>query len=147
VTSISSYDFLFEISDGAIGGTYLTIDEVNEFSVDYSANNEEVDATTFADDGTYAGRMIQRGASLTLTGFYSLSSGSRSASQARIQTLGVGVGANSLGYIRWRHATETNWRVWNAYVTLGEVGGGNTDLASWEATFTKSGAETTASVA
>ncbi len=142
---MSSYDWIFEC-ESATPDTWYTIDEVNEFSYDPSANNEEVDATTFADDGIYAGRAIQRGATLQLTGFYSLSGGAESTSHARITVLGKAVGTASLGTIRWRHTSETNWRVWTAYVTLGEVGGGNTDLSSWSATFTKSGAETTEAV-
>lgn len=145
MASISSYDWIFEV-ESATPDTWYTIDEVNEFSYDPSANGSEVDATTFADDGIYAGRAIQRGATLELTGFYSLASGARSTAQARIDVLGKAVGTASLGSIRWRHTSEANWRVWTAYVVLGEVGGGNTDLTSWSATFTKSGAEATDSV-
>jgi hypothetical protein len=145
MASVSAYDWIFEV-ESATPDTWHTIDEVTEFEVDYGANNEEVDATTFADDGTYAGRVLQRGASLKLTGYFSLSAGARSTSQARIHVLATAVGTSSIGTIRWRHTTETSWRLWDCYVMLGGAGGGNTDLTGYEVTFTKSGAETTAGV-
>jgi hypothetical protein len=145
MASVSAYDWIFEV-ESATPDTFNTIDEVTEFEVDYSSNNEEVDATTFVDDGIYAGRVLQRGATLKLTGYFSLSAGARSTSQARLHTLGTAVGTSSLGTIRWRHTTETSWRHWDCYVVLGGVGGGNTDLTSFEVTFTKSGAETTVAV-
>jgi hypothetical protein len=145
MASVSAYDWIFEV-ESATPDTWHTIDEITEFELDYGANNEEVDATTFADDGVYAGRAIQRGASLKLTGYSSYSAGARSTSQQRIHVLGTAVGTSSIGTIRFRYTTETSWRLWDVYVMLSGAGGGNTDLAGYEVTFMKSGAETTAGV-
>ncbi len=146
MASVNAYDWAFEV-ESATAGSWLTVDRVEEFELDYGANSEEVDDTVFANNGEYAGMVIQRGATMNLSGFYSLSSGVRSTSQARIHEKGRAKGAASLVGFRFRHETEASWRVWaTAYVMLGGIGGGKTDLTSFEVTFTKSGEETTVTV-
>lgn len=146
---IDARGWVFEISDGAQTPVWTEIDGINSFELDPSENNENVDTTTFRSQGEYEGEMMQRGASLNIEGFREVDDDDPTVvdpGQALVDTLGTKKGTESVGTIRFRHDTQDEWTVWRAYVELGSLEGGNNDKTAWAATFTRSGAATTATV-
>lgn len=113
------------------------------------AENEEVaDTTTYGSEGEYEQEVMQRGATMEVEArmLKDDTTGELDEGQARCEVLATKKGAESLGRIRFRHPMDTNWTIWTATVSVGEQGGETNDKTSWNATFTKSGASTTAAV-
>ncbi|MFF8290423.1 phage tail tube protein [Streptomyces sp. NPDC016309] len=130
-------DCVFEI-ESATPATWVEIGNINTFSK--SHEEETTDTTTFGSDGNAESQKMQKGKTLTLEGFHDPTD----AGQTRVAVVNELLGDASLIKIRFHAPADTNWEVWNAHVNLGDQGGGNNDKVSWSATFTRSGASTTA---
>jgi hypothetical protein len=128
--------------------TWIAITQLTSATHNPAENEETTDTTTFDSDGEYEGLVMQRGATLALEGFLRKDggTGAKDAGQERVDAVGKLKGVESLGQVRFRHPMDADWTVWNATVSLGEQGGGNNDMTSWSATFTKSGPSTTTPV-
>lgn len=146
---INARDWTFEVSEDPTGGTptWAEVAGLESFTLSNSENEESVDTTTFASGGVYEGQAMQRGASLQLEGKVVRNGATVDPGQAVVDTLAELVGEASLGGVRFRHNSDTEWTVWTAWVSKGDNGGGNNDKTSWAATFTRSGAATTVAAA
>jgi hypothetical protein len=145
---INARDLIVQVEDST-PGSWLGVSNLTEMTVNPSEAEEEVDTTTFESQGDAEQEIMQRGASLSLTGFRTLDNitGAPDPGQARCETLATLKGPDSLGAIRLRHPLQTTWKVWpKATFSVGEQGGGNNDKASWACTIKRSGASTTAAV-
>jgi len=140
--------WIIQVSDGAPTPTWFGVGNVNEFTINPSENEEDVDTTVFSSAGIYEGQKMQRGSSLEISGFFTADNvtGAQEPGQARITVLAGKVGTESLGAFRFRHTTSPLWTVWTATVSLGDQGGGNNDKTSWSATLMRSGPATTVAV-
>jgi hypothetical protein len=147
---INSRDIYFQISDGAASPTYLDLENMASFTFNPGENEEIVDTSDFDSDGAYEQEIMQRGASIAAEGMAKQDhlTGALQPGRARVEAMAgeTALGADSLAQIRFRYPADTNWRVWNCTVTLGEQGGGSNDKLSWSATFTKSGRTTLVAV-
>ncbi|GGM76893.1 hypothetical protein GCM10012275_54480 [Longimycelium tulufanense] len=146
MAKIDARGWIFQVSDGQPTPTWLEIASVNSFEYSRSENEETVDTTVFSSNGLYEGQVMQRGASLNVEGLRDSTAGVVDPGQARVDALATFVGDASLGQIRFRHNSDSEWTVWTAYVSPGSLGGGNNDKTSWSATFTRSGVASTAAV-
>lgn len=128
----------------ADGTTWLPISSLSEITIDPSADSAKVDTTTFDSNGNYEGRVMQRGASMTLAGFLVKddTTGVQDTGQARVVTLAKGMAEASIGQIRRRFPADSQWTVWTAFFEESKFGGKNNDESSWGATVTRSGAAT-----
>ncbi|MFC8432258.1 phage tail tube protein [Streptomyces sp. NPDC057253] len=137
-------DVEFQVEDFASPGTWIAIGGLDTFTKGHS--EETTDTTTFASQGQEESQKMQIGKTLGLQGKRLRDSitGAGDPGQAKVEGLNERLGEESLGRIRFSHKNDTTWTVWTARVSLGDQGGGNNDKVSWEATFTRSGAETTA---
>ncbi|CAL9504054.1 phage tail tube protein [Streptomyces sp. enrichment culture] len=137
-------DVVFEIEDVATPNTWIEIGGINTFSK--SHEEETADTTTFASEGQAESQKMQVGKQLEIEGFRLRDTvgGTLDPGQAMVETLSERLGEASLGKVRFAHKDDTSWEVWTAHVNLGDQGGGNNDKTSWSATFTRSGANTTA---
>jgi hypothetical protein len=146
---INARDMIVQISDGAGTPAWLDIEGLTTVTPKPGENEETVDTTTFTSQGAYEQEIMQRGASMEVEGFAIVDStdGEPAPGQARVEAAAALVGSASLVDFRFRHVTNTTtWKVWKATVSVGDQGGGNNDKGSWSATFTRSGAATTAAV-
>lgn len=146
---INARDWLFQVSPDPSAGVpvWNTIAGLTSFSLNPAEAEESADTTTFASGGTAESQAMQRGASLQLEGRVVRAGATPDAGQAAADALAEEVGEESLGGVRFRHTDDTDWVVWDAWVSKGEVSGGNNDKSSWSAKFMRSGAATTDSVA
>jgi hypothetical protein len=137
-------DVVFEIEDVATPATWIEIGGINTFSK--SHDEETAETTTFASEGQAESQKMEISKELEIEGFRLRDSvsGALDAGQAMVETLSERLGEASLGKIRYAHKDDDEWQVWTAHVNLGDQGGGNNDKTSWSATFTRSGADTTA---
>jgi hypothetical protein len=133
-------DVVFEV-ESTTPNTWVEINLINTFSK--SHEEETTDITTFGSNGQAESQKMQIGKSLTIEGFRDIAD----PGQLRVEALAEELGDDSLGRVRFHAPGDTNWEVWNAHVNLGDQGGGNNDKVSWSATFTRSGASTTAVIA
>ena len=147
---INARDWLFEVSvdPGATTPVWAQIGAVKSFTLSNSDGEESVDTTDFDSDGHAESQAMQRGAKLSVEGDIKRGSDGTTADsgQAAVDELAELVGEESLGGVRFRHASDDTWTVWTAWVSKGDNGGGNNDKTSWSATFTRSGAASTAAV-
>lgn len=148
---IDARGWIFEVEDADAGTeTWLPINGLNTFTYNPGENEEVAETVVFESDGQYEQDIMQRGATLSLEGQYRVDKATGLAQdpgQAYVDTvLGVAVGTDSRGSIRWRHKSQTSWVVWEATATPGEQGGGANEKTTWAATFTRCGAATTAAV-
>ena len=148
---INARDWLFEVSvdpSEAIP-VWAQVGGVESFTLSNSEGEESTDTTTFASDGNAESQAMQRGASLSLEGKLTRSADgvTADAGQAAVDELAALKGEASLGGVRFRYTDDTEWTVWTAWVSKGDNGGGNNDKTSWSASFTRSGAASTAAVA
>lgn len=137
-------DVVFEIEDVATPNTWIEIGGVNTFSK--SHDEETAETTTFASGGQAESQKMEISKELEIEGFRLRDSvtGALDPGQAMVETLSERLGEQSLGKIRFAHVDDDEWQVWTAHANLGDQGGGNNDKTSWSATFTRSGADTTA---
>ena len=147
-TKVNARDIIVQVSDGQTTETWIEVGGLNSATLNPGENEETVDTTTYASQGNYEQEIMQRGASMALEGFLLKDSttGDLDPGQERVEALGVAIGGESVGKVRFRHPVDTEWKVWAATVSLGEQGGGNNDKTGWSATFTRSGASTTTAV-
>jgi hypothetical protein len=132
-------DCVFEI-EAETPATWIEIGDVNTFSK--SHDEETADTTTFGSAGQAESQKMQIGKSLTLEGLHNTTD----AGQLRVEAAAELLGDDSLIKFRFHAPGATNWTVWNAHINLGDQGGGNNDKGAWAATFTRSGADTTAAI-
>lgn len=144
---VNARDLILEV-EASTPNTWIEVGGLNSHKINPSENEETSDTTTYASDGAYEQEVMQRGATIESEGLLleDDTTGVQDPGQARAEVLGAAVGTASVGRIRFRHPTHTQWKVWNATVSLGEQGGENNDKKSWGATFTRSGASTTMAV-
>ena len=148
MAQINARDWIFEVSEDPDAGTpvWAEVGGVESFTLSNSEGEESTDTTTFASNGVAESQAMQRGASLSVEGKVVRNGATPDAGQAAADALAGQVGEDSLGGVRFRHADDTDWTVWNAWASKGDNGGGNNDKTSWSASFTRSGAATTATV-
>lgn len=147
VQKYNARDVRFQIEDYTAPGTWVDIAPLAINTFTKGEEEETVDITTFGSAGQAESYKMQIGKTLQLEGFrlrdpitFALDPG-----QTLVEGLNERLGPDSLTGFRYAHATDTTWTVWpQARVTLGDQGGGNNDEVSWSATFTRSGASTTA---
>ena len=140
-------DVVFQVEDYANPGTWVSIavGAINTFS----RGNEEETATTttFGSAGNAESQKMESGRTMQLEGFRLRDSatGALDPGQKIVEDMNSRYGENSLTGFRFAHTNDTTWEVWaQARVTLGDSGGGNNDKVGWSATFTRSGATTSA---
>ena len=148
MAQINARDWIFEVSEDPSAGTpvWAEVGGVESFTLSNSEGEESTDTTTFASNGVAESQAMQRGASLSVEGKVVRNGATPDAGQAAVDALAGQVGEDSLGGVRFRHADDTDWTVWSAWASKGDNGGGNNDKTSWSASFTRSGAATTATV-
>lgn len=120
--------------------TWIEIANINTFSK--SHEEETTDTTTFASNGQAESQKMQIGKSMTIEGLRDPAD----LGQQRVEEVSEFLGDASLIRFRFKAPADTEWEVWTAHVNLGDQGGGNNDKVSWSATFTRSGASTTAAL-
>jgi len=148
---INARDWKFEVSEDPTAGVpvWAQVGGLETFSLSNSENEESADTTTFESAGHSESQAMQRGASIKLEGKIKRAATTpfaQDAGQVAADNLAELIGEDSLGGIRFRYVTDTEWTVWTAWVSKGDNGGGNNDKTTWSATFTRSGAATTATV-
>lgn len=136
-TQINNRDWIFQIKTGP--STWADFAELTEFDLNPGENDEEADTTTFENGGEYSEEIMQRGATLSLTGMFSRDpvSGVRDPGQAAADLLGSKTGAESVGTIRMRHESEEEWVEWDATCRPDSRGGETNEKTSWEVEFTR----------
>lgn len=141
---IDARGWIFEVED-TTGTTpvWHRISNVNSWTHNPSENEETADTTTNDSEGYYEQDVMQRGATLELSGQYAVTNGVRDPGQGYIDTVWAErMGSESRGRVRFRHRTQTEWTVWSCTVTPGERGGEHNAKTSWAATFTRCGKAT-----
>ncbi|MEV7268404.1 hypothetical protein AB0N38_33095 [Micromonospora aurantiaca] len=147
---VNARDLIFEVSDMATPGppVWAGIGGMTEAEVDPSANEETEDTTDFDSEGNYSQEVMQRGASLKLTGRILMDdvTGVRDPGQVLVNLHATKVGPDSQVDVRFRYPWETSWSLWTATVTRGAEGGGTNNKTGLEYTFTRCGAPESAAV-
>ncbi|WDZ91143.1 phage tail tube protein [Nocardiopsis sp. HUAS JQ3] len=138
---VAARGWVFELSDGEEVPTWLQVEGITEWESDPSEGEEETEITDFNSDGESETLPAQRGEAITLTGLREMTSGEQAPGQARVEALARLKMYEGVGAFRWRHSTETSWRLWDAWVSLGSRGGGNNDMTSFECSIRRVGAE------
>jgi hypothetical protein len=137
-------DCVFQIEDPDNSGTWVEILAIDTFT---KSHDEETTATTdFKSQGQGESQKMEISKTLQLEGkrLKDATTGAGDPGQVLVETLSERLGNASLGRVRFAGPGDTTWEVWSAHVNLGDQGGGNNDKVSWSATFTRSGAATTA---
>jgi hypothetical protein len=132
-------DCVFEI-ESETPATWLEIGQINTFSKGHE--EETADTTVFASAGQAESQKMQIGKTLELEGLRDPAD----TGQQRVEAASELLGTASLIKLRFHAPGDTTWEVWTAHVNLGDQGGGNNDKVTWSATFTRSGASTTAAI-
>lgn len=147
---INARDWLFEVSTDPEATTpvWAQVAGLDSFDLNNSEGEESTDTTDFDSDGKAESQAMQRGASCSLSGkiVRDKATNEPDPGQAAADALAELTGEESLGGFRFRHTSDTEWTVWNAWASKANNGGGNNDKTSWGATFTRSGAATTEAV-
>lgn len=141
---VNARDWSFELNTGTVAlPVWTEIGEINTMTL--SRSKEDTDTTVFDSNGNAEHEVMQRGQSFTIEGFYgeNPADGVRDAGQAAVEALADATGIASLKQVRVTSPGGTT-KTFLASAEVGDVGGGNNDKTSWSATFTRSGATTTA---
>jgi hypothetical protein len=147
VDKYNARDVRFQIESYLSPGTWVDIAPLGINTWSKSEEEETADITTFGSAGQSESWKQQVGRALTIEGFRlrDTATGALDPGQALVEAMNDRLGSDSLTGFRFAHVNDTTWVVWaKARVTLGDTGGGNNDPTSWSATFTRSGASTTA---
>lgn len=143
---IDARGWTFEV-EGDVADTFVRIGNLKSWSENPGESEETADTTDFDSEGMYEQDIMQRGAKIEVSGQYTATAGVRDPGQEYIDTVwAYQLGEESRGRMRYRHASQTNWTVWECTVTPGERGGETNAKTSWAATFTRCGAPSTAEV-
>lgn len=141
-TQINNRDWIFQIRTALLPApVWAEFAELTEFDLNLGENEEEADTTTFEDNGNYSEEIMQRGATLKLTGKHSrnATTGERDPGQAAADLLATKTGAASRGVIRMRHESDDNWTEWDATARPDSSGGELNEKTGWEMEFTRCG--------
>jgi hypothetical protein len=143
-SKIEARGWLYQVPIGS-GPTWTTIKGITSFTPNPGDKVQATETTDFDSQGQYEEVILQRGGSLKLEGTRRRdpATGAADPGQAYLDTLAQGLLDSSVGQIRFRHRTETLWRVWSITATAGEEGGGTNDMSKWSMNITRTGAETT----
>jgi len=146
---LNARDMVIEVSDEQAVPTWTEIAGLTKFTYDPSENEETADTTTFVSQGEYEQEKMQKGAKASVEGFRIAdgTTGTPDAGQAAVEDWHELLGPASVGHFRFRHVLDTEWKVWPATATVGEIGGENNDKSTWSAEFMRSGASSTVAVA
>lgn len=143
---IDARGWMFEV-ETATADTFVRIGNLTSWTENPGENEETADITDFDSEGYYSQDVMQRGATIEVSGQYTTTTGARDAGQEYIDTVwAYQFGEASQGRMRYRHKSQTEWTVWECTVTPGERGGETNAKTSWGASFTRCGAPTTADV-
>ncbi|MFB4294792.1 phage tail tube protein [Nonomuraea sp. ATR24] len=146
---INARDIIVQVEDST-PDSWLAIENLASATFNRGENEETADTTDFESEGAYEQEVMQRGASMSLAGqeLRDDTTGELQPGRARVEEMAGEdkVGAASLGRIRFRHPTQTVWRIWKCTFSLGENGGDTNAKSGWAATITKSGLSSTAPV-
>jgi hypothetical protein len=145
---INARDLIVEVSDMAGSPVWTEIAGITEGGVDYAANEQAEDTTTFDDAGLYRQEIMQRGSKLTLKGraLQDSATGARDPGQAQVNTHALELGPDSQVDFRFRYPPATNWTTWTATVSRGEESGGNNAKVPFSFEMVRCGAAGTAVV-
>ncbi|WND36921.1 hypothetical protein RI578_22705 [Streptomyces sp. BB1-1-1] len=144
---IDARGWIFEVEDHATPGTYIPLGLLTSWTKNAGENEETADTTTFDSNGYYEQDVMQRGATIEVSGLYGATSGTQDPGQLYVdETWTYLLGEDSRGKMRYRHTSQDEWTVWECTVTPGEQGGETNAKTSWGATFTRCGAPTTEAV-
>jgi hypothetical protein len=144
---IDARGWIFEVEDHATPNTFIPLRNLNSWSLNPGENEETADTTTFDSNGYYEQDVMQRGATIEVSGQYASTNGTRDAGQLYVdETWAYLLGEDSRGRMRYRHTSQTEWTVWECTVTPGEQGGETNAKTTWGAKFTRCGAPATAAV-
>ncbi|MFB6846205.1 phage tail tube protein [Streptomyces sp. NPDC056373] len=144
---IDARGWIFEVEDHTAPNTFIPLRNLNSWTHNPGENEETADTTNFDSNGYYEQDVMQRGATIQVSGQYAATNGTRDPGQLYIdETWAYLLGEESRGRMRYRHTSQTEWTLWDCTVTPGEQGGETNAKTSWAATFTRCGAPTTAPV-
>lgn len=131
----------------ADGTTWLPIKGITQWTMNPAEGEEVTDVTTYDSQGDAESRKMQRGKSLKGEGklYKDTITGVQDAGQARCEVIADSLAEDSVGRVRFRHPMDTQWKVWDAILSIGEQGGGNNDMTGWSVTATRTGSSMTAS--
>lgn len=142
IVRVNARDIIVEVEDET-PDTWLRVERLQSVTLSLGENEETADITDFDDEGAYSQDIMQRGASMELSGLEvrDRETGELPPGRARIEALAGEdkVGYDSQGRIRFRYPADQQWRVWNCTVSLGEKGGAVNDKSAWAATIVKCG--------
>ncbi|WP_113699185.1 phage tail tube protein [Nonomuraea lactucae] len=146
---INARDIVVEV-ESSTPDTWLRVENLAGVTINRGENEETADTGDFDSEGAYEQEIMQRGATMELAGLELKDhlTGALQPGRARVEEMAGEdkVGSDSLGRIRFRHPTQTTWRIWTCTFSLGESGGESNAKSAWAATITKSGLSTTAAV-
>lgn len=142
---VNARDVIFEVYD-ADGVTTHAIEHLKSAVHNPGENEVVADTTDFDSDGAYEEEVMQRGASITLTGeeMEDDTTGALPVGRARIEALAGqdALGSASKGKVRFRTPKATQWSIWNCTVRLSQKGGDTNVKSTWGAVIRKSGKTT-----
>lgn len=137
---VPARDWTVEVRTGEEPDVFIEVGGLTTLNLGQAS--ERTDTTDFDSEGQEEGRVMQRGRTLGLEGFFKEDpdDGARDAGQAAVESLGQEVGESSVGRFRVTSPGGTV-KTFDATVELGDQGGGNNDMTSWAATLTRTGAD------
>lgn len=137
---LNARDLIAEVRDVDDPETWVEIDGITTATINRAENEEVQDTTTYGSDGEYEQEIMQRGGSLSLEGFLYDDEGEPDPGQGICSEMATRKAEESLGEIRMRYPSWTEWIEWTATFSEGELGGGPNAKTSWNQTITRSGA-------
>ncbi|WP_441251199.1 phage tail tube protein [Kitasatospora sp. McL0602] len=140
---IEARGWLFQVAVGATP-TWTPIAGLTTFSWNPGDKVQETETTDFDSGGQFEQIVLQRGGSLKLEARRRLdpATGIADPGQAALDILAQGLADSSVGQIRFRFRTETQWRNWPVTAKASEQGGATNDMSKWGIELTRTGAET-----
>lgn len=149
---LNARDMVIEAADPASLSTgtptWIEVDGLTNFVYNPGENEETAETATFKDEGNYRQEKMQKGAQIEVEGFRiaDAETGAPDPGQKAVEDWHELLGPESEGRLRFRHKTDTEWKVWVATATVGEIGGEVNDKATWACTFVRSGPSATEAV-
>ena len=148
LVKLNARDTIVEVSDGQSTPTWTEVAGITGITINPSENEEVAATNDFHSAGQYDEEVMQRGATLTITGqqLIDLDTGAPDPGQQAVEILAAAVGYDSRGTIRFRNAFTDTWKVWACTARLSEQGGETNAKSTWGATIRKCGPSSTAPV-